>query len=167
MHRPFLVALLAANPAFVELSARDLEERGGFCVTTFSTAGALTTFLRLSPVDAVVLDTDMPGGSILGAVRDLRAHPRLASPLFSLIALTRADGAQESALLDAGADAVLPKPVSSGHLLAAMRKLLHSETRVNEAHYRRPGRSRLTRGLKRTGNVIHLRQGWPHSSKAS
>ncbi|HEY4202434.1 MAG TPA: response regulator [Devosiaceae bacterium] len=157
MFRTRLVALLATNPAFVELSGRTLEDHGGYNVATFSSIGALTTFLRISPVDVVVLDSELPGGSVVATIRALRLHPKLASPVFSIIALTRADAVPPQALLEAGADSVLQKPVAPGQLLAEVQKF-YPQRRSQVVHYRRPIQPSIARKAQphRTGNVIPL-----------
>jgi CheY-like chemotaxis protein len=145
MFRTPLVALLAANPAFVELSGRSLKD-GGYNVAALSSPGALTTFLRISPVDVVVLDSELPGSSTVAVARGLRALPRPASPLFSIVALAR-DAHAHDALHRAGVDVVLQKPVAPGQLLATVQNLHPPRSRRPAA--RRPQH-------RRDGNVIHL-----------
>jgi len=151
MFRTPLVALLATNPAFVELSGRSLED-GGYNIATLSSPGALTTFLRISPVDVVVLDSELPGTSALTVVRGLRALPRLASPLFSIVAIVR-DREMHEALYDAGVNVVLPKPVAPRQLLATIQRL-HPLRPGQLARSRRPAMRK--RQPRRVGNVIHL-----------
>ena len=55
------IAMLAANPAFAAILSRTLEEDGGYTVASFTSVEQLTGFLRTSPADVVVLDTDTPG----------------------------------------------------------------------------------------------------------
>lgn len=108
------IAMLAANPAFAAILGRSLEEEGGHQVASFTGIEALTTFLRISPVDLVVLDTDMPGAPAIDIAKGLRSHARLASTEFAIIALTHTPEPFHKPLLAAGIDAVLVKPVVTG-----------------------------------------------------
>ena len=118
------VAMLAGNPAFAEILCRTLEEDGGYRVATFSSLEPLTTFLRISPVDVVILDTDLPGAPAIDIARGLRNHMRLASGAFEIVALTKATEPFHRPLLAAGIDAVLTKPVVPAQLLACIDTLL-------------------------------------------
>lgn len=119
------IAMLAANPAFVGILGRALEQ-AGHRVVSFSGVETLTTFLRISPVDVVVLDTDMPGAPAIDIARGLRNHVRLASGSFDIVALTRAAESFHAPLSAAGIDLILTKPVSPAQLLAAIDGLAGS-----------------------------------------
>lgn len=121
------VAILAANPAFAAILSRALEQDGGYRVTSFSSVEMLTTFLRISPVDVVVLDTDLPGAPAIDIARGLRNHLKLATSAFEIVALTRAAVAFHKPLLAAGIDAVLEKPVTPQQLLACIDGLTEVE----------------------------------------
>lgn len=124
------VAMLAANPAFAAILCRSLEQDGGYRVASFSSVEMLTTFLRISPVDVVVLDTDLPGAPAIDIARGLRSHMKLASSAFEIVALTRAAVAFHKPLLAAGIDAVLEKPVTPGQLLDCVDGLMEVERAV-------------------------------------
>lgn len=124
------VAILAANPAFAAILSRTLEADGGYRVASFSSVEQLTTFLRTSPVDVVVLDTDLPGAPAIDIARGLRSHMRLASNAFEIVALTRAAVAFHRPLLAAGIDAVLEKPVTPQQLLGCIDGLLEVDRAV-------------------------------------
>jgi DNA-binding response OmpR family regulator len=132
--RPLSVAMLAANPALAGILARALETDGGHKVATFEGIEALTTYLRLTPVDIVVLDTELPGAPAIDIARGLRAHLKLASDDFSIIALTQTPAPFHRPLLVAGIDAVLQKPVSPARLLATVDSLTTPEREVAMAN---------------------------------
>lgn len=165
------IAMLAANPAFAGILCRALEQ-DGHRVASFSGVETLTTFLRISPVDLIVLDTDIPGAPAIDIARGLRNHVRLASGAFEMVALTRAAEAFHAPLIAAGIDVVLTKPVSPVQFLAAINGLTGSrrgqapaiaEHRPAAAFSRPPAprpHASLERmppaGRERSGNVIQL-----------
>lgn len=112
-----LVAILAANPALTSILAKPLATEAGLRVCEFETSQALVTFMRISPLDLIVVDADSAGAPAIDFVQSLRANRRLASPHFDIIALTRAAAAFHQALLDAGFNDVLAKPISTTELL--------------------------------------------------
>jgi len=132
--RPMSVAMLAANPALAGILARALESDGGHKVATFEGIEALTTYLRLTPVDVVVLDTELPGAPAIDLARGLRAHLKLASDDFSIIALTQTPAPFHRPLLAAGIDEVLQKPVNPSRLLAVVDMLCTPERDVAVAN---------------------------------
>lgn len=121
--RPLSVAMLAANPALAGILARALEIDGGHRVATFEGVEALTTYLRITPVDLVVLDTELPGAPAIDIARGLRSHIRLASADFAIVALTQTPVPFHRPLLAAGIDEVLQKPTTPGRLLAVVEDL--------------------------------------------
>ena len=121
--RPLSIALLAANPALSGILARALEIDGGHRVATFQGIEALTTFMRISPVDVVVLDTELPGAPAIDIARGLRSHLKLASDDFAIVALTQTPAPFHRPLLAAGIDEVLQKPVTPARLLAVVDEL--------------------------------------------
>lgn len=154
------IAILAVNSAFTAILGRALEDSRGHRVASFSTAEALATFMRISPVDVVVLDADMDGAGVQSAVRSLRSCSRLANPLFDLLVLTRAEIVFHRPFLLAGADAVLRKPVSPARLIACVDDLLDGRRlQVAAQHEPRSFLAAATahKGVaKRHGNVISL-----------
>lgn len=121
--RPLSIALLAANPALAGILARALEVDGGHKVATFEGIEALTTFLRIAPVDVVVLDTELPGAPAIDIARGLRKHLKLANDDFAIVALTQTPAPFHRPLLAAGIDEVLQKPVTPARLLAVIDDL--------------------------------------------
>lgn len=112
-----LVAILAANPALTSILAKSLAGEAGLRVCEFEAGSALVTFMRISPLDLVIVDIDSADPPAVSFAHSLRRNGRLASPQFDIIALTRAAPGFNRALLDAGFDEVLNKPVSTTELL--------------------------------------------------
>lgn len=162
--RTLSVALLTANAAFADIVCGALEERPDYRVPSFGTVDALTTFMRIAPVDVVVFDTDMPGAPALDIVAGLRAESKLANPLFKSIVLTRAAKPFHQPLLAAGIDAVMQKPVPMRQLIEAIDGLYARQRMLAAAGGqprfmpRRPIRDREAKHtpLQRIGNVIPL-----------
>lgn len=128
--RPLSIALLAANPALAGILARALEIDGGHKVATFEGIEALTTYLRITPVDVVALDTELPGAPAIDIARGLRMNLKLASDDFAIVALTQTPAPFHRPLLAAGIDEVLQKPVTPARLLAVVEVLCEPEREV-------------------------------------
>jgi len=128
--RPLSIALLAANPALAGILARALEADGGHKVATFAGIEALTTYMRVAPVDLVVLDTDLPGSPAIDIARGLRMHLKLASDDFAIVALSSTPLPFHRPLIMAGIDEVLQKPVTPRKLLAVAADLCEGEREV-------------------------------------
>ena len=124
------IAMLAGNPAFAGILQRVLREDGGHRVASFEGIEAMTAYLRTSPVDVVILDTDLPGTPAIDIARGLRQHARLASADFRIVALTRVPGSFHKPLRTAGIDRVLPKPVTPATLLATVEGLFEVERAI-------------------------------------
>ena len=86
--------------------------------------------LRLMRVDLVIADFNMPEMNGVAFVAATRLHPSPAVRDVPIILLTasREEGLQQAALR-AGANAFLPKPVDSGEIVSAARKLLGPRAR--------------------------------------
>lgn len=157
---PKAIAMLAANPAFAAILSKALEDLGGYSVASFTSVEMLTTFLRISPVDVVVLDTDLPGAPAIDIARGLRQHIKLASSAFQIVALTRAAAAFHKPLLSAGIDAVLVKPVTPPQLLDCIDRLagVERDEPVRHVPLDRSAKAFVPRvaPLQRAGNVIPL-----------
>ncbi len=151
------IAMLTANPAFGGILGRALQEDGGHQVASFEGIEALTTYLRISPADVVVLDTELPGAPALDIARGLRQHVRLANPDLHIVALTRTPTPFHKPLYAAGIDRVLLKPVTPGLLLATVEALFETRRAVAAAsgQSRRPFEGAAAAPV-RSGNVIPL-----------
>lgn len=152
------IALLAANPALAGILARALETEGGHKVATFAGIEALTTYLRITPVDLVVLDTELPGAPAIDIARGLRAHLKLASDDFAIVALTQTPTPFHRPLLAAGIDRVLSKPVTPNRLLLVAEELCSParEVAVGNAPMVKVFTPAAAASLVRVGNVIPL-----------
>lgn len=127
------IAMLAGNPAFSGILQRVLQDDGGHKVASFEGIEALTTYLRISPADVVIIDTDLPGAPAIDIARGLRQHMKLASADFRIVALTRTPTAFHKPLLAAGIDRVLSKPVTPNMLLMTIDALFETQRAVATA----------------------------------
>jgi DNA-binding response OmpR family regulator len=120
--RPLAIAFLAENPALSALLGKGLEEAG--CrVAVFSDPDSFRTYLRIAPVDLVVLDADSHGFAAPEFAWSLRTHPKLISQHFLVVALTRAEPTFHSQLRAGGVDLVLGKPIGATQLLLAAEEV--------------------------------------------
>jgi len=112
-----VVAILVSNPALSALLAATLAGSPSLRIRPFESEVALVTYMRLAPVDMLVVDLDdAVGGERL--CRRLRADTQLDRRDFQVIALSaRIDAALRAASLAAGIDEVLVKPMSPRYLL--------------------------------------------------
>ena len=103
----------------------------GLTDVSFAEAGsgleAIET-LAVSPVQAVVLDLNMPDMHGLDVLKFLRSHEQYRG-LPVMILTTRGDEPSRDAALGAGASAYMTKPFSPTTLLSSMRDLLLSSSR--------------------------------------
>jgi hypothetical protein len=116
----FWIALLSSDDHLRRRLAATLETGRPWHVAAFGRFEPLLTFLRITPVEAVLLDgggLDLP---LAEAAHRLRSHRRLASPIFRLIALAPADAAPPCAADSADFDAVLPRQAPAGRLIAGI-----------------------------------------------
>jgi two-component system KDP operon response regulator KdpE len=78
--------------------------------------------LPAEPFDVVLLDVHLPDGSGLALAQELTAQP---GPRPAIVALTAAALPREqAAAMEAGCDAFLAKPYTSGELVEAIARLL-------------------------------------------
>jgi CheY-like chemotaxis protein len=77
---------------------------------------------RASRPDAIVCDLDMPKMDGIELCRALRTDA--VTPRVPIVVVTGSGGEQVRAALDAGCDAVLPKPCSRALLIATIRECL-------------------------------------------
>ena len=120
------ILVVEDDPDISALIARALE-RALFDVTVCHAGDAALTVLTTQPPDLLVLDQMLPGIPGLEICRVVRATPTLAR-LPVIMVTARGDEAERITGLDAGADDYLPKPFSTGELVARVRALLRRVT---------------------------------------
>ena len=92
----------------------------GHEVETFADGEAAWAAFEQAPADMLVLDWHMPGLDGLTVCRRVRAHPTAGHAY--LLVITASGGMQSlEAVLEAGADDYLPKPVSPADVAARLR----------------------------------------------
>lgn len=112
-----VVAILVSNPALGSILAAVLASVPSLRVRPFESQLALTTYMRLAPVDLVVADFDGEAPAHLLAV-DLRGDNRLERRDFQLLALASAITPQiKTVSVRAGIDEIILKPMSPKYLL--------------------------------------------------
>jgi hypothetical protein len=116
-------------------------ERRGCLVLEAATGGEGLALLQAHPVDALILDVNLPDTSGFDVVRQLRQQPHTALlPVVHVSASSIATGDVITGL-NAGADAYLVHPVDPDVLMATLRTLLRvrdteRELRESEARFR-------------------------------
>ncbi|MEP6808644.1 MAG: hypothetical protein ABI992_00235 [Chthoniobacterales bacterium] len=154
------VAVLSGNPAFGALVGREIQQSGNYRVPIFATIPALSTFLRIAPVDVIVLSDDARWDDVVETVRALKRAPANANPLLEVIVVTHALPLVHDSKSDIFA--VLTKPIPSGKLVEAIESVLtphrpqpHKPVRsTNTDRTTRPARPPSHREL--VSNVIPL-----------
>ena len=138
------IALLAANPAFGTIVADALHSEARLKVFAFQTPEALSTFMRISPIDLVILDAEGLPADVTALVGALREQPRQFQQDLSVMLLTRAAPAFHAALLAQGIDLVHGKPVSPARLLESVKTQLQMRAAgpIIDGVYRGPERRR-------------------------
>jgi hypothetical protein len=116
----FWIALLSSDGHLRQRLPATLEAARPWHVAAFSRFEALATFLRVTPVEAVLLDAERPNPPLLETAQALRYDRRLASPIFRLIALAEADSAVPRQPTPGGFDAVLPRQALASRLIAGI-----------------------------------------------
>ena len=116
------VLIVDDNGVLRALLAQALEAAGYVAIAADSGESALEV-VRFDPPDLCVVDHVMPGMSGADLVRALRASDDEQLRRMPVIGLSGASGA-ERILLEAGADAALPKPFREGPLLELVERTL-------------------------------------------
>jgi two-component system phosphate regulon response regulator PhoB len=112
-----VVAILVSNPALSSILSAVLASAPSLRVRPFESQLALTTYMRLAPVDLIVADFDgeAPADQL---ARDLRGDTRLERRDFQFLALaSKVTGEVRRASLGAGIDEIILKPMSPRYLL--------------------------------------------------
>jgi two-component system phosphate regulon response regulator PhoB len=110
------------DPDFVTLCKAYLEERGWRTVVARDALQASTVARRDLP-DAVILDINMPGGSGIRALKQLKASPRVkAIPI--IVVSGREDEQLPRTVIELGAVAFVRKPLALPDLHQRLVQLL-------------------------------------------
>ncbi len=112
-----VVAIFVSNPALGSILAAVLASNPALRVRSFESQLALTTYMRLAPVDLIVADFDGEVPAHHLAV-DLRGDMRLERRDFQLLALTSAITPElKTVSVRSGIDEIILKPMSPKYLL--------------------------------------------------
>lgn len=159
-----VVAILASNPALSSIMSMVLAASRGLRVRTFDSQIALTTYMRLSPVDLLVCDFDSEVAPAGALARALRFDQTIMRRDFQIIALTGAVTANiKQASIASGIDEVIVKPMSPKYLLErVLSRLKRGVPQVASGHYQGPERRGRSTSRPATGyagwadNVVPL-----------
>jgi two-component system chemotaxis response regulator CheY len=117
--------LLADDDKVQTLMLSTLLRTKGYMVAAAYDATYAFMVAMKSPLDAIVLDIQMPGGTGMGVLERLRASSKtMQIPVIVLSSST--DDKTVAAVKALGADEFLPKPVDPEQLLAALARVLGS-----------------------------------------
>lgn len=141
--RPKTVAILAANPALTSVLTMVLAGDSRLRVRPFDSEAELFAYMRIAPLDLVVVDFDREGRPAYEMVEAIRLDPRFISRDLPVIALTRSiTPPMRHQAISAGIDEVLVKPMSPRHLLQRVQARLINRSVVGllGSGYRGPER---------------------------
>jgi len=151
------VLLVDDDPAFRRGLAASLKS-GGYSVALARNAEEALTYVRVRPVDIVLLDINMPEIGGIEACQRIRA----LAPRSGIVMLTVRDAVDDKVqALEAGADDYITKPFRLRELIARMRAVLRRSGADAELHapVLRVGQLELEiehRVLRKAGKEIHL-----------
>ncbi|HHY50064.1 MAG TPA: hypothetical protein GYA10_09995 [Alphaproteobacteria bacterium] len=113
-----IVAVLVSNPALSSILSMVLASVPTLRVRPFESQLALTTYMRLAPVDLIVSDFDNETAPADKVARELRSDRALERRSFQVIALASTVTAEtKRASISAGIDEIIVKPMSPKYLL--------------------------------------------------
>lgn len=113
-----VVALLVSSPALSSILSTVLASAPSLRVRPFASQAALTTYMRLAPVDLIVSDFDCESAPADRLAQELHADEKLERRDFQVIALaTRVTPETKLASIAAGIDEIIVKPMSPRYLL--------------------------------------------------
>lgn len=137
--KPDTLILIVDDNAATRYAMRRVLDRHGYAVLEAATGAEGTALIKDSPVDAVILDVNLPDASGFDIVRGLRGNPETALlPVIHVSAASIATGDLITGL-DAGADAYLIHPVDPDVLVATLRTILRvrdTESALRESQER-------------------------------
>lgn len=124
------VAVLVGNPALSSILSMTLAGAPSLKVRPFESELALSVYLRIAPIDLLVLDLDSKSVPPARVLADLRADSGLDARDFDVIALASAAIPGLSARrTGAGIDEVIVKPMSPRYLLERVEARLGARSR--------------------------------------
>lgn len=122
-----LILAVEDDPDIQRLIARRLREAGFEVITTETAGDGFVLFSERTP-DLIMLDLNLPDGSGLGLVQQVRA----TSDTPIIIVSANAEERSLVACLDAGADDYVTKPFRMPELLARVRSVMRRKPRPPE-----------------------------------
>ncbi len=137
------IAILAANPALTAVLTMVVAGDSRLRVRPFESEAELFAYMRIAPLDMLVVDFDREGRPAYEMVEAIRLDPGFASRDLPVIALTRAiTPPMRQQAISAGIDEVVVKPMSPRHLLQRIQARLTSRSVIGAlgAGYRGPER---------------------------
>jgi two-component system phosphate regulon response regulator PhoB len=141
--RPKTVAILAANTALTAVLTMVLAGDTRLRVRAFESESELFAYMRIAPLDMLVVDFDREGRPAYEMVEAIRLDSGFVSRDLPVIALTRSiTPPMRHQAISAGIDEVLVKPMSPRHLLQRVQARLMSRSVVGllGSGYRGPDR---------------------------
>jgi two-component system, OmpR family, response regulator len=142
------------DPQIAKLTRMLLEE-GGYAVDTAESCDVARTLAMVNEYDGVVLDLDLPDGSGITVVQDLRRNGR-DTPI--LVLTGHAESQMTVRALDAGADDYLTKPFLPDVFKARVRALVRrgGATRTEKLAAGNVVLDRLTRTVLVSGTPLRV-----------
>ena len=125
------IAILTANPALTAVLSMVVAGDSRLRVRPFESEDELFAYMRIVPLDVLVVDFDREGRAAYEMVEAIRLDPRFVSRDLPVIALTRAiTPPMRQQAISAGIDEVVIKPMSPRHLLQRIQTRLMSRSVV-------------------------------------
>jgi DNA-binding response OmpR family regulator len=154
-----VVAVLVSNPALSSILSMVLASVPTLRVRPFDSQLALTTYMRLAPVDLIVSDFDSDSAPADRVARELHGDKNLERQGFQMIALaSKVTNETKLASIRAGIDEIIVKPMSPKYLLERVLSRLQRRPQV----VARPLERQRLRDFAGT-NVIPLFGPRPHT----
>lgn len=140
------IAILAANPALGAVLTMVLAGDSRLRVRPFDSEAELFAYMRIAPLDMLVVDFDRDGRPAYEMVEAIRLDGSFVSRDLPVIALTRAiTPPMRQQAISAGIDEVVVKPMSPRHLLQRVQARLLKRSVVGAlGSYRGPERRNRT-----------------------
>ena len=152
------IAILAANQALSALLTMVLAGDSRLRVRPFNSEAELFAYMRIAPVDMLVVDFDREGRPAYEMVEAIRLDPSFVSRDLPVIALTRSiTPPMRQQAISAGIDEVVVKPMSPRHLLQRVQARLLNRSVVGALGFGYRGPERRNR--------IPLRTPEPHPAR--